>query len=129
MQPASPPPISANGSVIGKDLRIAGEKIVITSQGRLQFDGEIVGDLVGREIVIGETAVVSGSIAADMVEVRGRVNGTIRGANVTLKPSAHVEGDILHQVLSIAEGAQFDGRVRRAENPDDVKPPLGPSNT
>lgn len=111
-------------SVIGKDLHIAGDKIIIVCESRLQVDGEIVGDLAGREVIISETASVTGSVAAESVEVLGRVNGAIRGMRVALKPSSIVEGDIVHQSLMIAEGAQFDGRVRRARDDAEVKPVL-----
>ena len=40
--------------------------------------------------------------------------GVIRGATVTLQSSAHVEGDIHHMSLAIEQGAEFDGRCRRA---------------
>lgn len=110
--------------MIGKDLHIAGEKIIIVCQSRLQVDGEIVGDLAGREVVIGETASVTGSVSAQSIEVRGKVNGGIRGTSVSLKPTARVEGDIVHQTLIIAEGAQFDGRVRRAKDDSEVQPTL-----
>lgn len=119
---ASKPQVAT--SVIGKDLHIAGDKIIIICQSRLQVDGEIVGDLVGREVIIGETASVTGAVSAEAIEVRGRVSGSVKGMNVALKPSARVEGDILHQVLSIAEGAHFDGRVRRANDASEVRPPL-----
>jgi cytoskeletal protein CcmA (bactofilin family) len=33
-----------------------------------------------------------------------------------------VEGDITHQTLSISEGAQFDGRVRRAKDSAELAP-------
>lgn len=129
--PATPAPSqaapTADGtatSVIGKDLHIAGEKIIIVCESRLQVDGEIVGDLAGREVIIGESASVTGSVAAESIEVLGRVNGAIKGMRVSLKPSARVEGDIVHQSLMIAEGAQFDGRVRRARDDDEVRPAL-----
>jgi cytoskeletal protein CcmA (bactofilin family) len=35
-----------------------------------------------------------------------------------------VEGDIFHQTLSISEGAQFDGRVRRAKDTAEIAPNL-----
>lgn len=111
-------------SVIGKDLHIGGDKIIIVCESRLQVDGEIVGDLAGREVVIGETASVTGSVSAQSIEVRGKVNGGIKGMSVSLKPTARVEGDIVHQILTIAEGAQFDGRVRRAKDDSEVQPTL-----
>ena len=44
----------------------------------------------------------------------------IRGTSVTLRSSAQVEGEITHETLSIAEGANFDGRVRRAKGPQEL---------
>ena len=41
-----------------------------------------------------------------------------------LHPTAEVEGDIFHQTLSISEGAQFDGRVRRAKDAEELRPNL-----
>lgn len=124
MTAAATAPDGVPTSVIGKDLHIGGEKIFIVCESRLQVDGEIVGDLAGREVIIGETASVTGSVAADAVEVLGKVNGSIRGTKVALQPTAKVDGDIVHQLLTIAEGAHFDGRVRRAKDDNEVKPQL-----
>ncbi len=116
---------SATGtSVIGTDLTIMGEKITIISQNKLTIDGDVHGDIHGRQVVIGEEGSVVGTVNADAIEVRGGIRGAIRAATVTLHPTAQVEGDITHQMLSISEGAQFDGRVRRAKDAGDLKPNL-----
>lgn len=111
-------------SVIGTDLTIMGEKIMIVSQNKLTVDGDVHGDIHGRQVVIGEEGSVVGTVAAESIEVRGAVKGAIRAQNVTLHPTAQVEGDISHQTLSISEGAQFDGRVRRAKDAADLRPNL-----
>ena len=111
-------------SVIGTDLTILGEKITIISQNRLQIDGDVRGDVNGRQVVIGEDGSVIGTVSAESIEVRGGVRGAIKAQAVTLQPTAVVEGDIFHTTLSIAEGAQFDGRVRRPKEPGDLKPNL-----
>jgi len=36
---------------------------------------------------------------------------------VTLQSSSHVEGDIFHQSLAIEQGAFFEGKSRRTEDP------------
>lgn len=130
-QPATPfgmstPAASAAppSSVIGTDLAIIGQKITIVSQGRLQVDGEVRGDINGREIVIGQSARVEGTITADAVEVRGEVQGAIRGQSVVLQATARVDGDILHHTLAISEGAVFDGRVRRPKDQSEITPVL-----
>lgn len=111
-------------SVIGTDLTIMGEKITIISQNKLTIDGDVHGDIHGRQVVIGEEGSVIGTVNAEAIEVRGGVKGAIRAATVTLHPTAQVEGDITHQTLAISEGAQFDGRVRRAKDAGDLKPNL-----
>jgi cytoskeletal protein CcmA (bactofilin family) len=55
------------------------------------------------------------------------VRGAIRAATVTLHPTAQVDGEITHQTLAISEGAQFDGRVRRAKDVNELKPILDPA--
>jgi cytoskeletal protein CcmA (bactofilin family) len=121
-------------SVIGTDLTILGEKITIVSQNRVQIDGDVRGDIAGKQVIIGEEGSVVGTVSAEQIEVRGGVRGAIRAGAVSLHPTAVVEGDITHQTLAISEGAQFDGRVRRAKDPSDVKPNLdvntyvGPAN-
>ncbi len=93
-------------SVIGNDLKII-------SQGTLQVDGEVEGDVGGSEVIIGEKGRVTGTVAAERVIVRGQISGVIRGVTVTLQASSKVEGDIHHMSLAIEQGAEFDGRCRR----------------
>jgi cytoskeletal protein CcmA (bactofilin family) len=115
-------------SVIGTDLTILGEKITIISQNRLQIDGDVRGDVSGKQVVIGEDGSVIGTVCAEQIEVRGGVRGAIKAQTVTLHPTAEVEGDIFHQTLSISEGAQFDGRVRRAKDIAEITPNLDVSS-
>ncbi len=111
-------------SVIGTDLTILGEKITIISQNKLQIDGDVRGDVTGKQVVIGEDGSVIGTVCAEQIEVKGGVRGAIKAHSVTLHPTSQVEGDIFHQTLSISEGAQFDGRVRRAKDTAEITPNL-----
>jgi cytoskeletal protein CcmA (bactofilin family) len=112
--------------VIGTDLTILGEKITIISQNKLQVDGDVRGDVHGKEVVITEEGSVVGLVCAEKIDVRGGVRGSIRAMSVTLHASAEVEGDITHSKLSISEGAQFDGRVRRSTDTSELMPTLDP---
>lgn len=113
--------------MIGPDLTIVGERITIISQNTLMVDGIIRGDINGKDVVVGPGGHVTGTITAQSVDVRGAVHGAIKGLAVTLQPSAKVDGDIHHQTLSIAEGAEFDGRVRRPKDISELTPVLDPS--
>lgn len=101
-------------SLIGTDLTIIGN---LVSRGEVQVEGEIQGDIHGTNIVIGEKAKITGGIIADEVVVRGHVMGSIRGKRVMLQSTSHVEGDVFHQALSIEQGAFFEGKSRRSEDP------------
>jgi cytoskeletal protein CcmA (bactofilin family) len=105
---------TAPRSVIGNDLTIIGHGIKIISAGVLEIDGRVDGDVQGTQVIIGETGRLTGTIAAEQVVVKGTVSGQIRGREVMLDGSSHVEGDVHHQRLTIAVGAHFEGRSRRA---------------
>jgi cytoskeletal protein CcmA (bactofilin family) len=115
-------------SVIGNDLSIEGQAITIRCKGSLIVNGNIQADLHSKRLKVGKEAVINGAIAADTVNVYGRVNGAILGSKVVLHNGADVEGDIMSQLLSVEEGANFDGRSRRVKNPADIAPQLEPSS-
>ena len=106
--------MSGAPSVIGPDLLITGN---LVSKGEVQIDGEVQGDIHGTHIVIGERAKITGGIVAEEVVVRGHVMGSVRGKRVLLQNASHVEGDIYHQTLAIEQGAFFEGKSRRTEDP------------
>jgi cytoskeletal protein CcmA (bactofilin family) len=104
-------------SVIGADLTITGN---MESAGEVQIDGELQGDVQAARVMVGEQARVTGSVVADEVIVRGGVAGSIRGNTVMLQSASHVEGDIFHRSLVIEQGAFFEGKSRRSEDPTSV---------
>jgi cytoskeletal protein CcmA (bactofilin family) len=117
---------SSGTSVIGTDLTILGDRITIISANKLQVDGDVRGNVHGKQVVITEEGSVVGMVCAEAIEVRGGVRGSIRAVSVKLQASAQVEGDITHQKLSIAEGAEFDGRVRMTKDTSELMPVLDP---
>ncbi|HKZ96584.1 MAG TPA: polymer-forming cytoskeletal protein [Hyphomicrobiaceae bacterium] len=124
-QPVQDPSVAAgNESVIGSDLSIEGQSITIRCKGSLKVLGNIQADLHSKQLEVGREAIISGSIAADMVSVHGRVNGAILGTNVVLHASAEVDGDIHSHLLTIEQGASFDGRSRRVVDPAEIAPQL-----
>jgi len=113
-------------SIIGEDLTITGN---VTSKGEIQVDGEIQGDIHCGSLLLGDKSQVQGSVIAEDVVVRGKVVGSIRGLRVTLQAQSHVEGDIFHQSLAIEQGAYFEGKSRRSDDPmGEVKTPGGRSD-
>jgi cytoskeletal protein CcmA (bactofilin family) len=111
-------------SVLGQDITIAGQQLVIKTKGSLLIAGHIQGDVHGESVTVGETGSVAGTITARNITVQGEVRGALKGTAVYLNSTSRVDGDIIKQTLSIAEGAQFDGSVRRARDGSEVTPDL-----
>jgi cytoskeletal protein CcmA (bactofilin family) len=112
---------SGEKSVIGNDLKIIGQGLKIIGRGVLQVDGEIEGDVQGAEVIVGEKGKVTGMVAGQQVIIRGKVSGIICGKAIALQATSWVEGDIHHMSLVIEQGAQFDGRSRRAADESALK--------
>jgi cytoskeletal protein CcmA (bactofilin family) len=105
-------------SVIDAWLTITGN---LESEGEVQVDGEIHGDIRCAHLTIGRDATVVGNITAEEVVVRGNVKGVIRANRVILQDSAHVDSEIFHKTIAIEEGACFEGTSRRHEDPMNVE--------
>ncbi len=118
VEPATAASRKANGaptrSVIDAWLMITGN---LQSEGEVQVDGQIHGDIRCAHLTVGRDALVDGNITAEEVVVRGKVTGVIRANRVILQDSAHVDSEIFHKKLSIEEGACFEGMSRRVDDP------------
>jgi len=105
-------------SIIGADLVIKGN---LDCKGEVQIDGQVEGDIHAQRIVVGERAQTTGNLVAESVEVSGNVAGSIRGNSVTFRSSGRVEADVFHKTLTIEQGAFFEGKSRRSDNPMSVQ--------
>lgn len=83
----------------------------------MQIDGEVQGDIRATNLIVGERARITGTIVAEEAVIRGQVMGSIRSRRVMLQSSSRVEGDIYHQSLAIEQGAFFEGKSRRSDDP------------
>ena len=94
------------------DFTVTGD---LVSEGELQIDGKVNGDVRCTMLTIGVSGCLSGQVFADYALVRGRVEGRIRAHNVTLARTARVVGDIIHESLMIEPGAFIEGRCERLD--------------
>lgn len=101
-------------SLLSADLTIEGS---IEGEGELQLDGVVRGDVRVARLSVGETGHVDGAVQAELVEVRGRIVGSITAKQVRLYGTAYVDGDITHEQLSIESGAYFQGRSLKFQRP------------
>jgi cytoskeletal protein CcmA (bactofilin family) len=118
-QAAQPRRASGPPSVIGPDLTVVGN---IEGTGEIQVHGDVQGDVLAGRIVVGEQGNVTGALIAEEIVIGGYVQGSIRGNSVTFQSASHVEGDVFHRNLAVEQGAYFEGKSRRADNPMSIPP-------
>ncbi len=129
--PPSGTPVAAEGarpgvpSIISADLKIIGN---LNSGGDLQIDGGVEGDITSRALTIGESAVVRGVLTAETVRIHGSVVGEVRANSVILSKTARVEGDIVHQSLTMEAGADLIGRLSRLDTKIPAPRPAEPAS-
>ncbi|MGH1421754.1 MAG: bactofilin family protein [Hyphomonas sp.] len=107
-------PSSRAASIICGDMKINGS---VVSEGALQIDGIVDGDVSATDITIGASGQITGEVKAEVVRVKGKIIGSIRARKVDLETGAHVKGDIVHSSLQIQSNAVFEGQVKHADNP------------
>lgn len=111
---AASKPAARAASIICADMKINGS---VTSEGALQIDGIVDGDVSATDITIGASGQITGEVKAEVVKVKGRIKGSIRARKVELETGAHVKGDIVHSSLQIQSNAVFEGQVKHADDP------------
>ena len=100
----------AKFSFIGPEVTVTGD---IETSGQLHIDGTVSGDVRCGSLSQGESGAVHGNIVAEEARLAGLVDGAVEAGSLALEPSARVTGDVLYEELSIAKGAQIDGRFKR----------------
>ncbi len=103
---------SGEVSIISADLKIIGN---LQSDGEIQVDGMVEGDIKSRALTVGERAQIEGSISADTVRICGSISGKVDAATVKITKTANVASDINYQSLSIEDGAVLEGYIRHVD--------------
>lgn len=75
--------------------------------------GEVVGDSdVHGAIMLGPQSRWKGNVTADVVVVRGAVEGNVTACvKLEVRDTGQVAGDIFGPIIAIAEGARISGRL------------------
>lgn len=97
-------------SIVSPEMTVTGN---LSSNGDVQVDGTVDGDVRAETLTIGEDGVINGTVRAGTLRVLGRIDGEIQAGDVTILASAHVCGDVVHESLAIEAGARIEGHCRR----------------
>jgi cytoskeletal protein CcmA (bactofilin family) len=103
-------------SYLGGEAKVTGD---IATSGELHLDGKVTGDVSCGSLVQGEGGEVRGNIKAGEARLAGLVDGAVEAGMLILEPSARVTGDVLYGSLSVAAGAEVDGRFKRRRGDGD----------
>jgi len=99
---------------LGKNLYIKGN---ISGHDDIQVDGKIEGNLkLKGNLDIQPSARIKGSAVAKTIDVKGEVEGKLAaGSKMFIDHTARIEGKIFTPVISIVEGARFNGEVKMVD--------------
>lgn len=106
-------PAQATGitvSTIGADLTIFG---TVTSRSPIVLAGVVVGRIVAPNVEILTGGRVEGEIEADVVDAKGRIEGTVTAGLLSLRASAALIGRAITQSIEIDASAHLDAHVTR----------------
>ena len=89
----------------------------------LRIDGKFEGTIRSdSELIIGDSAEVKGEVIVDAVIINGRVDGKVTAkSRIEISNRARVTGELHSPVLSIQDGAVFDGTVKMGSSPVEKK--------
>lgn len=101
---------------LSADVEIKGS---LTFSNELLLEGRVEGDILSSStLIIGETAIVKGTISTLNVTVDGIVEGDIEAEErCEVKATGRVIGNITARRFSIEEGATFQGRSKVQNSP------------
>ena len=95
-------------TVIAPGMTINGD---IDGSGELHLGGRITGKVRVTTLLVGESAEIDGAVAAEAVDVLGRITGPVEAGSVHLRATAVIDGDITYSSLKVDVGARISGRI------------------
>ena len=110
----------AHGTVFEGDLK---------SEGDFRIEGTIKGTLITKgKVVIGNTGLVEGSLNCNNADVEGQIKGKlVVSETLSLRASAHVDGDVQTGTLAVEPGATFNANCQMKDAVKALKTTLNPT--
>jgi cytoskeletal protein CcmA (bactofilin family) len=107
-------------SIITRDVNILGN---IVSDGSLDIDGTVDGNIRAHMLTVRPHGIINGEVIVDALFVYGKIRGLIRARHVHFYDSCHIEGIVMHESLTIEDGAFIDGKCKRTDKLSDTSIP------
>ena len=101
-------PDSKSSSILGPEIEIHGD---VKVSGSLLIYGKVFGNIQSSgSVQTANGSIVNGNITAKDASISGKVDGDLEiEKKVTLGETSNLSGNLKATILTIEEGAQFDG--------------------
>ncbi len=98
---------SRNQNKISEGTKIVGD---IISEGGFRIEGTIEGTFkTTGKVVVGTSGFIKGTLECSDADFEGKFAGTLNVSNtLSLKPTAHIEGEVTVGKLAVEPGANFN---------------------
>lgn len=118
---------STQQNVIAQGTKIVGD---IASQGPFRIDGTVEGNVkTSGKVVVGKSGLIKGTLQGENADFEGKFSGKlILSGTLSLKSTAHIEGEVHTSKLAVEPGATFNatcsmkGTVKALPNNEPAKP-------
>ena len=98
---------TSNQNIVAQGTKLVGD---FNSQGDLRIDGIIEGNIkTSGKVVVGKSGLIKGTLNGTDAYFEGKFSGKLAlSGTLTLKSSAHIEGEVLAGKLAVEPGATFN---------------------
>ncbi|WNH13953.1 bactofilin family protein [Thalassobellus suaedae] len=98
---------SSNQNIIAQGTKIVGD---FNSEGDFRIDGVIEGNIkTSGKVVVGKAGFIKGTLQGTDAYFEGKFSGKLSlSGTLTLKASAHIEGEVVAGKLAVEPGATFN---------------------
>ena len=100
-------------SIVSENSEFKGN---IKTDGEVQIDGLLRGNVAAKQIVVGEGGKVRGDITSNFLRICGKVEGDIRAETIEMAASSSVKGNVYKKTISIEHGAKIIGNINELES-------------
>jgi len=119
---------STSQNIIAQGTKIVGD---IASEGPFRIDGTVEGNVkTSGKVVVGKSGFIKGTLTGENADFEGKFSGKlILSGTLSLKSTAHIEGEVQTTKLAVEPGANFNatcsmkGDVKSISNSNEqIKP-------
>ena len=107
-------PVNAQYSIfIGPNVKFEGAIFTPTSA---NIEGEVVGKVEAKDLLIGKTGQVTGDVTAERIHVHGQLGQEVScSSHLVIHESGQLSGTVLYATLEIMRGGKLEGSLLQIE--------------